>query len=185
METTEAPTFRRRARAAYERGRLLRAATEAAIVVPIVAASAIWSSSARVSLAAGVVLAVLLVALRARGQHFGRAALTGLVAGLAPMVLPLALHRSGWCCIGGVACTSFCFTACIVGGVIAGAWVGARALRGESRPVAFIAAAGLVALLVGSLGCIVSGAAGLLGLAAALAASAVPVAVTGRLLGGR
>lgn len=184
MEATDAGEMRKRARASYERGRLVRAATEGTVVAPLIAASVIWGVSAGASLVAGALLAVVVIALRTRGEHFGRAAITGLLAGLVPMLLPLALHRTGWCCVGGMACTSICYTACVAGGVIAGAVVGARSLGGQQRPLGFMASAALVALLVGSLGCVVSGTAGVLGLAAALAASAVPVAIAGRLLRG-
>ena len=101
------------------------------------------------------------------------------------MLLPLVLMRGGWCCIGGMSCSAGCLAACIGGGVIAGAVVGARAISREPRPIAFIALASAVAVLVGSLGCVMSGAAGVVGLTAALAASAVPVALVGRMLGNR
>jgi hypothetical protein len=185
MEATDTSALRERARTAYERGRFARAGRESAVVAPLIGISLVWGSSATVAIGVGLVLAGLTLWLRARGGFAGRAATTGLVAGVAPMLLPLVMMRLGGCCIGGLSCSSVCLAACVGGGVLAGALVGSRAISRETRPLAFIAVASAVAVLVGSLGCIMSGAAGVVGLAAALAASAIPVALVGRMMGSR
>src|SRR5690606_4581440 len=100
----------------------------------------------------------------------------GLV-GLVPLAAPLALHHSGLCCAGSLSCGALCLAACLGGGVVAGALVGARALAGERQRLRFFAGAGFTAWLVGAMGCTVAGTAGVLGLAVALAAGAIPMTV--------
>jgi len=177
MDTIDAISVRARAKSAYERGRLMRGARESAVALLPAGLALFGGTAPRIVLVTAAVLALVVLGLRSRGELYGRAAFVGMTAGLVPLLLPLLMHRSGFCCIGGMSCSALCLVACLGGGLFAGALVGFRASAGERMPTRFMMAAGLVALIVGSLGCVVSGAAGVVGLAAALAASAVPVAM--------
>jgi hypothetical protein len=107
--------------------------------------------------------------LRARGQVYGRALLPGLLAGSAPLVLPLVLRASGHCCIGG-ACWSLCMLGCVGGGLLAGIAIGVVAGGEEEDRGTFLLAATLVAGLSGVLGCAMAGLSGIAGMVISIAA---------------
>jgi hypothetical protein len=163
-----------RARTAYERGRLRAAVPTVALVVPMVALSIVVVGRAAASLTGGALLAVALLAALWRGQQFGRGARAGLAAGAAAFLLPLAtcFHL----CAGGtcLAVPSACVAAGIVGGVAVGVLARRRAAA-EPRPGAYLAPAIVVAALAGSLGCVIAGAGGVLGMAGAMAAAVAPI----------
>jgi hypothetical protein len=166
--------FANRARRAYEMGRLRSAAVRALVVVPI-AALMLWMHPGPQTWALLAVLAAAVLMLLWRGQAYGRAATTGLLAGAVPLVAP-ALVRSGHCCVGGL-CTTICMVACVGAGVCAGGVVALRAGQEEGGHGHFLVSAALVAGLTGALGCTIMGAAGILGMLAGLLVASVPVAV--------
>lgn len=180
MASTEHASLRARAKRAYELGRL-RMATRitlpvaAMIAVPLLGGQALASTAL-----AGAVLLALAVGFRFRGQVLGRAVTPGLLAGSAPLLLPLLLRSSGHCCIGG-ACWSICMLGCIAGGVLAGVAIAWRSAAEKEQRWTFLGAASLLAGAAGVLGCAVFGYAGMTGMAVAVVVSSVPVAVVTRL----
>jgi len=171
--------FEQRARRAYELGRLRSAAVRGLVVVPV-AALMLWMHPGAQALALLGALAVAVVALLWRGQAYGRAATTGLLAGAVPLVAPTLVRSGGHCCIAGL-CTTICMVACVGAGLCAGAVVAVRARNEEGGHGPFMVSAALVAGLTGALGCAIMGAAGILGMLAGLLVASIPVAVRGAL----
>jgi hypothetical protein len=163
-----------RARGAYERGRVLAGLRTASLAVPMAAASLLVCGRPSVTLPAASLLAASVTALVWRGGDAGRGARLGLLAGLPPLLFPIAAAVTGHVCNA-----SYCLyfpSACLAGGLLGGAVV---AWLGRRRRASGLAASG-VAVLAGSLGCLVAGAAGIAVLAAGLAAGAAPTLITRR-----
>jgi len=160
-----------RARRAYERGRLRASLPTVALVAPMVGLSILLCGRYAASACSGIALAAVLAAATWRGQHFARGARAGLVAGLGPLLLPLAMWLH--VCVGGV-----CLLApsiCVAGGLVGGAVVGVKAHgRAEASSAGYLAVALAVAALSGTMGCLIAGASGVLGMAAGMAAGAAP-----------
>lgn len=163
-----------RARRAYEVGRLRASLPTVAVVVPMVALSFVLCERYTATTCGGIALAAVLAAALWRGRHFARGARAGLVAGLGPLLLPLAtcFHL----CAGGV-----CLLApavCVLAGLMGGAALGLHARhRVPTGPDAggYLLAALTVAGLVGSLGCVIAGASGVAGMVVGLALGTAPV----------
>jgi hypothetical protein len=66
--------------------------------------------------------------------------------------------------------SAVCLASGVAGGLVIGAWSVRRGLRGQG-----LVAAGLVAILAGSLGCLIVGVGGLAGLALGLGLGAMPL----------
>jgi hypothetical protein len=117
------------------------------------------------SIAIGCALAALVAVLTWYGGVPGRAAASGLLAGAASLVVPLvacrALERAG--AMGWPS-----LVACIVGGLGSGAVVARTAAREPDDRALFAVAAGAVAALAGSLGCVEVGLGGIAAMAAGL-----------------
>lgn len=179
-ETTTERALRRQARRAYELGRLRMALRDAWPVLPMVALSW-WLSRTTplVILSTGALLLVSVIGMRFRGGVYGQVVTPGLLAGIAPLLLPLVLRSSGHCCIGG-ACWSLCMLGCIGGGMFAGVSIGVTAAAQPQERWVFASAASLLASLAGMLGCTVIGTAGIIGMAAAVLATSLPVAWVAR-----
>ncbi|HEV7502268.1 MAG TPA: hypothetical protein VGQ33_19770, partial [Vicinamibacteria bacterium] len=144
-----------------------------ALVAPMVAVSIVVCGRGGASLTCGGLLAVTLLAALWRGQEFARGARAGLAAGAGALLLPLAtcFHL----CAGGVCLIAP--SACVASGVLGGAVIGWRA-RGragmESRAGSYVGPALVVAALAGSLGCVIAGLGGVLGMSAGMAAAVGP-----------
>lgn len=180
MAPTETIAHRRnQVRRAYELGRVRQGLVAAVPVVVMVALSLLVCRRPALTLGAGAVLFVLAVALRARGQVYGRALIPGLLAGSAPLILPLLLRASGHCCIGG-ACWSLCMLGCVGGGLLAGIAIGVTAAAQAEERGAFLITATLVAGLAGVLGCAMAGTSGIAGMVIAIAAAPLPVTLATR-----
>lgn len=167
-----------RARRAYELGRLRWALRVAPFVlVASVAAIAcdrpLWSSCAL-----GGALLFVAVGLGIAGGAPGRAVLPGLAGGGAALAMPLLVHTLGFACMGP-ACMTLGLPACVLGGGIAGALIGARA-RLEEHEAAFFIPALLLAGLTGALGCSMSGAAGVGGMMAGALVAGTPLLLASR-----
>jgi hypothetical protein len=162
-----------RARAAYERGRLLSALPTVALVAPMVGLSLAVCGRVAASLSAGVLLSAVLAAALWRGQDVARGARAGLAAGAAALLLPMAtcLHL----CAGGVCLMAP--SACIGAGALGGAAIGllARRRASESLLGGYLASGLAVAALAGSLGCVIAGLGGVLGMSAGMAAAVAPI----------
>jgi hypothetical protein len=162
-----------RARRSYEAGRLRAAAVWSLRVAPFVLLSAVVARGGVWTVVAGSVLFVVAVWLRWRGQHHARALVRGLVAGSVPLLVPLLMPGAGHCCVGG-ACVDVCVAACVGAGVAAGLLVGVWAATMEGPRRAFVVTAAGVTILVGSLGCILMSASGVLGMAAGVVLASTP-----------
>lgn len=167
-----------RARRAYELGRV-RAALR---VAPFVFAAAVAAvACGRPAAMTGVLATTLLVVsagVSYAGGPAGRGVVPGLVAGAAPLVMPLLMATVGHACFGP-ACLALCLPACVVGGAVAGVVIARSAARQEPDPP-FVAAAVAVAALTGALGCTIAGVAGVLGMLAGTVAAGTPVLVAAR-----
>jgi hypothetical protein len=177
--SSDTAALRSRARGAYERSRLGLGVRAALPVLPMAALSLLVCERPALTLACGGLLFVLAVALRARGGSYGRALVPGLLAGSAPLILPLVLRASGHCCIGG-ACWSLCMLGCTLGGLVAGVAIGVAAAMERDQRGAFLLSATLVAGLAGVLGCAMAGASGIAGMALAIAGASIPTAIAAR-----
>jgi hypothetical protein len=160
-----------RARHAYERGRVRLALRTLLLTVPMGALSVGCCQSLVVSVGLGGLLVVASALLVWRGGVGGRAVTSGLLAGVAPVVLPLAM-RAG-CSISGVG-LRYCLSACALGGVIAGAVIWVAAMREKETRKEFVLVAGTVATVAGALGCVVLGVSGVVAMTVALAALSAP-----------
>jgi hypothetical protein len=101
-------------------------------------------------------LPALTLGLLVQGRSWGRGVLPGLLAGLVPFLLPSLVHAQG-CGPGG--CGERCLAACVLGGVVAGAWLGLRIQPARDGAGALMGAA-LIATSGGALGCACIGATG-------------------------
>jgi hypothetical protein len=165
-----------RARRAYELGRLRDAALHA-WPAPLLTLFALRCCEPTVDTAlVGGLLTAAVVALRWRGEAFGRAIAPGLLAGSVPMLLP-TLNRLLQPQCASCGPIGWCLAWCVVGGVLAGALVGWRAARPGGGGWRFAASGGLVAALAGSLGCLVAGYLGLAGMAVGFVLGGAPALV--------
>jgi hypothetical protein len=167
-----------RARRAYELGRL-RAALRVAPFV-LMAAAAAFACGRPLTLTSALAGALLVFSVGAvyAGGPGGRGVVPGLVAGAAPLAMPLLMATLGHACFGP-ACMSLCLPACVVGGAVAGVVIARSAARPEPDR-RFVVAAVTVAALTGALGCTIAGVAGVLGMIAGTVAAGTPVLVAAR-----
>src|SRR4029079_2492141 len=173
MAVPEAVLFSR-ARRAYEMGRLRSALPAVAFAVPMVALSVVLCDRPAATAACGFVLVAVVVAAAGRGRPYAGGARAGLVAGLGPLLLPMAtcFHL----CAGGVCLLAP--TACIVAALVGGAALGLHArhhISAHPDAGSFMVTALAVAALVGSLGCVIAGLSGIVGMVIGLALGTVPV----------
>ena len=174
--------IRARSKRAYELARLRLGLRAAWPIVPIAALSALWSNRVSFTVVIGSLLFCASVALRTRGQAYGRAFVPGLVAGATPLLFPLALRTWGHCCIGQ-ACLPACLLGCVAGGFVAGLFLGTSASQERENRSAFLLSSTLIAGLTGMLGCGVSGVSGVLGMAAAMVATSLPLSLASKARG--
>ncbi|TMA26280.1 MAG: hypothetical protein E6J78_14065 [Deltaproteobacteria bacterium] len=168
----------RRARRAYELGRLRSALRLAPFVLAAAAVAVACGRPAGLSCALGAMLLPLTVALAFRGGGAGRGVVPGLLAGTVALAMPLLVQIVGHACIGP-ACMALCMPSCVVGGAAGGAFIALRA-RFEERPAPFALAALAVAGLMGALGCTLAGAAGVVGMLAGAVVAGAPVLISVR-----
>jgi len=171
--------LRARARRAYELGRARLGAKAAAAALAIAAAAAALGRPLLLTAVLGAALASLAAALVFRGRASGRAVWTGLWAGSAAMVLPLALSTLG-CRMFGEACMRFCLPVCMVGGLAMGFALATVARGQEEGEVEFLAGGAAVAALAASLGCTLAGAGGIAAMALGTVLAGAPVWLAAR-----
>lgn len=175
MERFDPAVVARRARRAYELGRLkyaLRATGPFALAL-IVAAAHVGTRAA----AGLAVLAVsVLVAGRFMGGAVGRGVQTGAMAGLVALFCPLIVTALGHYCAGCGPTTPIplCLAACTLGGALA-ALLGGRRIT-DLRSIEAATALTTTAL-VGAVGCAVAGGFGLVGLGVGMIIGGVPSAL--------
>lgn len=164
---------RRLARRAYERGRLRLGVLPALLTLLFTLISLSLGREALYSVAIGAALSAFAFLFSYRGGVLGRAVLPGLVAGMPPLLLPWVLRSVGHYCASG-SCHSLCLLGCVSGGLVAGFLLGKWATNQKAR-YTFLAASGSLAAGAGLLGCTMAGAAGMVGMTAALLVSSVPI----------
>ena len=171
MEVDEAALLAR-ARRAYESGRLRAALWVTVYIAPLVLVSLIGCGTLAGTLASGSLLTVVAVGMRWRGDVYGRSVLPGIVAGLAAFWTPLlaAVIESH-----GGPVVPLAGLAALGGGIVTGSVVGVGVARLETDQTRFMISAASVAALTGSLGCLLAGAAGLIGMLAGIVATTTPV----------
>ena len=161
-----------RARRAYEAGRLRTALPTVAFAIPMIALSLALCDRPAATAGCGLALVAVLAAAAWYGRACARGARAGLVAGLVPLLLPLAtcFHL----CAGGVCLLAP--AACVVAALAGGAALGLYARhRVAADGGGYLVAALGVAALVGSLGCVIAGVSGIAGMGIGLALGTVPV----------
>lgn len=162
----------RRARRAYELGRLRRALTLSTPLLGLVAAALLLGPGRAFDLVVAGALLLTGVGYLWRGTLAERALLPGIGAGSFPLVLALLANGPGPGCAHGGA-LSLCAAACAVGGVFAALRVSEFA-RGEARSPAAFGLAMVPTFLLGSLGCGCIGFTGVAAMAGALLFASVP-----------
>src|SRR5215472_5854972 len=100
-----------RARGAYERGLLRRAARVAGFVLPMIGTSLLCCDHRALSLVAGTLLLAVAIAFQWRGGDWGRAVGPGLLSGVVALLLPVVTREV--CAIGALDCARYCWPACI------------------------------------------------------------------------
>lgn len=164
----------RRARLAYEAGRLWRAALAAAPILVLAACAGQVGGRTSGALSLGVAVYLVGSLFLWRGQDAGRAVLPGILAGVVPLSFALGARALGHVCTGEV-CVSLCVPACASGGVLAGLMITWFARRTSAEARSWVCA-GSLALLTGALGCSCAGFGGILGLVGGLAVTGAPIA---------
>lgn len=173
MESIDLERGKRRARIKYELARLRRALVGFAPALIVVAVAAYFGSRPSSTLLFGCALFGVGVTLLWYGRDLKRAVLPGIAAGLVPLALALCANHFGHFCTGS-SCMSLCVPACTAGGLLAGLTVAAIGYRGK-HGTGYWAAASLIALLTGALGCACIGYSGLIGLAAGYGVAFLPM----------
>ena len=162
MERSDA-SARRRARWAYELGRVRFAAPYGAGAAVLVAiAGLIGAPSPPLFAVLSVALVVVCLAMPTISRRLARQVRPGLLAGAVPMLAALVSVRGHGC---ADACSDLCAPLCAVAGLVVGVWLG----RSQARWGAL-----LVASLTASVGCIAVGAGGIAGALVGLALGTVP-----------
>lgn len=169
MDTREQEQLAKRARRAYEFGRIRRSIRCVWPVVLLTAVAAVVGDPIP-SISVGLGLAAVAAVLFYRGRRFDRSVETGFKAGIIPMVIALAMWQGQGC--SGPA-SLWCFPLCAGTSLLVGAWLGAGLRRPEA--LAEGTAALLISILTASLGCAVLGLGTLLGVAVGLVVGMTPV----------
>lgn len=160
------------ARRSYESGRRRLAARTLLLSVPMAGAGLAACRHLLVGLPLALALVIVGAALAHRGGVAGRAVIPGLLAGLAPMLLPLTACVG--CSLDGAGLERVCFPACVAGGLVGGAVLWATSARvGEGRRE-MVLVAGTLASIAGALGCLLLGVTGIVTMIAALVVSSAP-----------
>lgn len=169
----ELEALARRARWAYERGRVARGVHVAVPLALVVVLALVLGADRAWALRLGALLVLFGAVFAWRGRMLERAVLPGVAAGLVPLAAACAAQSMGHVCVGD-GCTSLCLPACIAGGLVAGALVG-RFARTQSSPWQAVLAAGGLAWFTGAMGCACVGAGGVVGLLGGLFVGSGPL----------
>ncbi len=163
----------RRARRVYEAGRLGAALRRSVFLLPAAGLASLGCVDWAGAVASGVALFALVTFCLWRGQGYRRAVGPGLVAGFAPLLLPILAQASGHVCAAG-GCLLLP-AVCALGGLVGGVTLGILAPRPrDGRGIPFVTAC-LIAGLAGSMGCLMYGAVGLGVMVLGLLLGAAPV----------
>lgn len=171
MDSIEFNQRQKRARVAYELGRLRLALLGMIPLALIVALSVAFTQKPLSAFAFGLAALGFGVGMLWYGRDPQRAILPGAVAGLVPLVFALCANRMHTC--GPDGCTSLCMPACALGGIVAGLFVAIVGNRRKAGALFWLSASGL-ALLTGAMGCSCAEYAGLAGLGAGFTVGVMP-----------
>jgi hypothetical protein len=163
-----------RARRAYEVGRVWGGLHRAAIAAPLAAISLLCCGRPAATCTVAALLCAAIAVFEWHGRHVGRGARIGIWAGAPALLMPILVQGLGHAC-GASLCALYpavCASGGIAGGLVLITWCHRRGIQPNG-----LAAAGAVAALTGSLGCLLAGIPGLVGLAAGLALGAAPALV--------
>jgi hypothetical protein len=158
------------ARRRYERARLTSALRASWYVVPLAAVSLAGCGRPAATIAVGLGLLALVTYLGWRGGAHRRAIAPGVLGGVVPLIVPPAINLTGHPCLGGICMAAT--AACLAGGFVGALVVGLHSARLRQSSLALSL---VVAALVGSLGCVLAGLSGVLGMAAGFVVAAGPV----------
>ncbi|CAN5861425.1 hypothetical protein BH11MYX2_BH11MYX2_25350 [soil metagenome] len=164
-----------RARSAYERDHVLGGVRGILLAVGLAALAFTLHTRTPTAVAMAAVLAATLGALGWRGGAWRRGAFAGVLAGVPPMIAPIAvaaLAHGGHCTACGAGPSWVCTIACFGTSGIVGLLVGASATT-DRAPRSFAIAATATAAVTGLLGCATMGFGGALGVVAGLVAGGV------------
>ncbi len=167
MQLTDTGVFNK-AKTAYELSRLKLGLGTSAFVSVLPLLSLALGGQISAASALGTLLVFTVGVLVWRGGLLSLSAMSGLKAGLFPLVLSHAANLYGHVCIPGRGCSSLCIPACSVGGLVAGFLI-ERVAFSASRPWLIRLVGATVGFLTGALGCACVGSAGLIGLVAGMA----------------
>jgi hypothetical protein len=175
MAMTGPDEFQRRARRAYEWGRLRHAAATAWPALPLTLLSGWLCHEPGLSAIIGASLFSLLTGLVWYGRIGSRAASAGLKGGIVAFTLPVLAFHSYFapCCssLSGMLITNG------VAGIVVGVLLSFESTRVPAQRDLFLALASAVAALCGLLGCVLFGPPGLAGMGAGIFLSTAPVAI--------
>jgi hypothetical protein len=168
-----------RMRRQYEWGRWRAGFNTLAVTLPMLALACAASGITATTAITGVLLVALCVVVVWLGRGLGAGVWPGLMAGAAPLLLPVLMRTGQHCCVAG-RCWSSCMVGCVLGGAVAGVILGRSvAARASQRGEVFLSAV-LIATLAGSMGCALIGVAGVAGMLIAMGAASVPMLVVAR-----
>jgi hypothetical protein len=170
--THELALVERRVRRAYEIGRVKYAMVSGLPLMGLSGLAFLAGAGRSLDVVAALALVVTGLTYLWRGQLAARALLSGVVAGLVPLLLALFANWSSPGCTHE-ATISVCTVACAIGGVLAARRLTEFARAEEKHPAAFVLAV-LPAILLGSLGCGCIGYVGVLAMAGALTLASLP-----------
>jgi hypothetical protein len=179
MALTDTANVRARAKRAYEVGRLRLGTAPLLLVLALAALSCSLGAAPQVIGLVASALALFAVGFVWRGGAVGRAVFPGLLAGTAPLLLPVALRHMGYCCIGG-SCVPACMLGCISGGLLAGVMLSRASMTEPHHKGPFLGAASLLTFGAGSLGCSLVGVSGLAGIALSVTLVSLPAMLEAR-----
>ena len=163
------------ARRAYERTHVLGGLRGLGIAAVLSALAFGLHARTPLAFVIAAVLAATLITLGWRGGALRRGAFAGVLAGVPPMIVPIAvaaLAHGGHCTACGVGSSWACTLACFGTSAIVGGLVGAHATQ-DPAPRRFAMSAVATAALTGLLGCATMGLSGAFGVVLGLVAGGV------------
>lgn len=171
MDSIEVDRLQRRARWAYEVGRLRLALLGISPLVVVVAIAACLAHRPMSTFWFGLAALLVGAAMLWYGREPQKAVFPAVVAGLVPLMLALCASHLHTC--GPDGCTSWCVPACALGGVVAGLAVATVGNQRGAGLFFWLSGSGL-AMLTGAMGCSCLGYSGVAGLGLGLASGLVP-----------